>query len=62
MRVLHGDFKFKSESGTSERMVNSGNSICGIQIKGKNPLNLQGHFQSYHRQELTLFMEKDVAR
>lgn len=51
-------FEFKGDSDTRERMVYSGNSICGC--VGERTPNLKVHLQSYW--EYALSMDKDVVR
>ena len=45
MSPVWDNLDFNNESGTSECMVHSGNSTCGVEIKGKNPPNLKVTFK-----------------
>lgn len=55
-------FEFNSETGKSKCIVTLNNTLCGVEIKGKNPTNLKVHLQTNHREEYKSFMAKDSER
>lgn len=55
-------FEFNSETGKSKCIVTLNNTLCGAEIKGKNPTNLKVHLQTNHREEYKSFMAKDSER